>query len=87
MKGFEKIGVVSHLSFSSGNLILKAEWEARIGEPVYDWRKREIGRVFDFFGPVSSPFISVRPVVENPERYVGKPLYVKVDRAGKRVRR
>ncbi|RJS90407.1 H/ACA RNA-protein complex protein Gar1 [Candidatus Bathyarchaeota archaeon] len=80
MKGFERIGVVSHLSFSSGNLILKAEWEPKIGEPVYDWKKRKIGRVFDLFGPVASPFISVHPTVENPERYVGKPLYVKANK-------
>lgn len=77
MKGFDRIGVATHLSFSSGNLILKAEREARIGEPVYDGKKRRMGAVFDFFGPVSSPFISVRPTAKNPEGYVGKPLYVR----------
>ena len=84
MKKFIKIGVVKHLSFSSGNLILKAEQEARIGEPVHDWKKRKIGNIFDFFGPVSTPFISVSPTINKPEKYVGKPLYTRVSRGGNR---
>jgi RNA-binding protein len=71
------IGVVEHLSIGSGNLILRAEREVKIGEVVLDNKKKKIGTVFDFFGPVSSPFISIRPTVENPEKYVGKPLYIK----------
>jgi len=77
MKDFVAIGVVDHLSFGSGNLILRAEREVKIGEPVHDRKKRKIGIVFDFFGPVSSPFISVRPDIENPEEFFGKPLYIK----------
>lgn len=77
MKGFDRIGVVTHLSFSSGNLILRAEREVKIGKPVYDWKKRKVGAIFDFFGPISSPFISVHLTAKNPERYVGKPLYMK----------
>jgi RNA-binding protein len=71
------IGVVEHLSLGSRNLILRAEREVKIGETVLDEKKKEMGVVFDFFGPVSSPFISVRPTVDNPEKYVGKPLYIK----------
>ena len=77
MKDFVSIGVVDHQSFGSGNLILRAEREVRIGELVHDRKKRKIGTVFDFFGPVSSPFISVRPDIENPEEFVGKSLYIK----------
>lgn len=77
MKGFDRIGVVTHLSLGSGNLILKAEQEVKIGNSVYDWKKRRMGAVFDFFGPTSSPFISVHPTVKDPERLVGRPLYVK----------
>jgi len=76
MKGLA-IGAVDHLSLGSGNLILRAEREVKIGETVLDGKKKKMGVVFDFFGPVSSPFISVRPTVENPEKYVGKPLYIK----------
>ena len=76
MKGLA-IGAVDHLSHGSGNLILRAEREVKIGETVLDSKKKKMGVVFDFFGPVSSPFISVRPTVESPEKYVGKPLYVK----------
>jgi len=77
MKGFDRIGVATHLSFSSGNLILNAERQVRIGEPVHNSKKRKVGVVFDFFGPVSSPFISVRLEVDGVERYVGEPLYIR----------
>ena len=77
MKGFDRIGVADHLSFSSGNLILNAERPVRIGELVHDSKKSKIGVVFDFFGPVSKPFISVRLDVKDVDEYVGQPLFVK----------
>jgi len=80
MKGFDRIGVATHLSFSSGNLILNAERPVRIGEPVHNAKKSKVGRVFDFFGPVSKPFISVRLDLKEVEKYVGQPLYVKNSR-------
>jgi RNA-binding protein len=71
-----RIGVPSHISKSSGNLILKAERKARIGAPVLNREGRRIGFVYDLFGPISNPYIAVRPTVENPERYVEEPLYI-----------
>ncbi len=71
-----RIGVPSHISRSSGNLIMKAERKARIGSPVLDREGRRIGFVYDLFGPVSSPYIAVKPTVENPERYIDEPLYI-----------
>ena len=51
-----RIGVPSHISRSSGNLIMKAEHKARIGTPVLDREGRRIGFIYDLFGPVSSPY-------------------------------
>ena len=84
MKDFAEIGIVKHQSHGSGNLILRAEKEVKIGETVHDKKKKKIGTIFDFFGPVSSPFISVRPMIEKPEKYIGTPLYVKVATGGKK---
>lgn len=70
------LGTTSHLSSSSGNLILKAESDVRIGEAVLDRGGKRVGTVFDLFGPVSSPFVAVRPMVDDPERYVGEPLFL-----------
>ena len=76
MKSTRGLGTVSHLSNSSGNLILKAEAKVKIGEPAYAEGGRQIGVVFDLFGPVTNPFVAIRPRVKNPERYVGEPLYL-----------
>jgi RNA-binding protein len=37
---------------------------------------KPVGKVFDIFGPVSSPYAAVKPSVREPERFVGKRLYV-----------
>jgi len=60
---------------SSGNLILKAESLPRIGDQVVDENLRQIGSIFDIFGPVSSPYAAVRPIVEEPNRFIEGALY------------
>ena len=37
---------------------------------------KDIGTVFDVFGPVGNPYVSVKPSVRDPSRYVGQLLYV-----------
>lgn len=49
-----------HVS-SSKNLILKAEALPRIGAKVLNDRLKSIGTVFDIIGPVSSPYVVIRP--------------------------
>jgi RNA-binding protein len=77
MKPSRRLGKVLHISSNSGNLILKAEAIASIGEPVTDGGERPVGRVFDIFGPVSSPFIAVRPESDKPEKLIGRYLYIR----------
>ncbi len=70
------VGRVLHISRSSGNLIVEAEGkEVRIGEAVFDRGGRRVGSVFDIFGPVDSPFMSVKTRLKDPERLVGKELF------------
>ncbi len=64
-----------HVS-SSKNLVLKAESLPRINDEVVDENLKSVGIVFDVFGPFSSPYIAVRPSVEEPQRFVNRVLYV-----------
>jgi len=76
MRSKQRLGKALHISSSSGNLILKAERSVKIGDVVVDGRGNKIGSVFDLFGPVSAPFVAVKPRVESPGKYVGEPLFV-----------
>ena len=75
MKSRMRVGTVLHLSSSSGNLILKAESDIKIGEVILDSTGSTIGTVFDLFGPVSGPFVSVKPRIQYPERLQGETLF------------
>lgn len=56
-------------------MILKAENIPHIGDHVTDENLNPIGNVFDILGPVSSPYVTVRPNVETPNRLVKHILY------------
>jgi RNA-binding protein len=71
-----RVGTALHISRSSGNLILKAENNSKIGDPVFNSGGKKVGLIFDIFGPVKTPFISVRPRIKDPERLVGEPLFL-----------
>lgn len=70
------LGTTLHQSGSSGNLILKAENKARLGDTVLDREGRKVGTVFDLFGPVSNPYVAVKLGIDDPERYNGEPLFL-----------
>jgi len=55
---------------------LKAEKLPRIKDKVVDENLKSVGTVFDVFGPVSSPYVAVKPSVEEPQRLVDRVLYV-----------
>jgi RNA-binding protein len=71
-----RVGAPIHFSTSSGNLIIRSEVNLNIGDPIFNCRGKRIGIVFDIFGPVKAPFISIKPKNENPEKLVGEPLFV-----------
>lgn len=43
---------------------------------IYDDRKRKIGVVADVIGPINKPYLVIKPLVNKPEKYVGKQIYV-----------
>jgi len=81
-----RIGKVLHVA-KPGDLIARSEggFAPRIGDRVYGPDLRQVGVVADVFGPVASPYVAVRPLVDEPERLVGQVLYVRA--RGRRWRR
>jgi len=55
-----KLGVILHIS-SHGYIILRASLFPKIDSSVLTKRMKKIGKVHDVFGPVTSPFVSVKP--------------------------
>jgi len=75
MKHLQRVGRVLHIS-SNKNIIVKAEGKLpELGGKVVDENLKVVGEIFDIIGPVSSPYISIRPKTSKPEIFVNKPLY------------
>ena len=49
----------------------------KIGQSVVTKDLNKIGRIFDIFGPVNHPFISIQPSseIKEPEQFVGELVY------------
>jgi len=71
-----RLGKVLHVS-GSRCLILKTKGaQIPVGSKVLDSKLKDVGRIFDVFGPVSTPYVSVRPSTSDPSSLVGKVLYL-----------
>jgi RNA-binding protein len=79
----QRLGLVLHIT-PSRNIIIKTENTPRIGEPVVDENLKQVGKVFDIFGPVSSPYCSIKPSISNLQELVNKTLYVSPPRGERR---
>jgi rRNA processing protein Gar1 len=78
-KGRAKLGMVLH--FVDNKLIAKGERlevAKIINSIVIDEKKREIGRVYDVFGPVKRPYIGIRPVRSLKEKELKKLTNTKI---------
>ena len=71
----QRLGRALHIS-PSRNVIIKIENIPRIGETVVDENLRHVGKIFDIFGSVSSPYAAVKPTIREPEKLTSKMLYV-----------
>lgn len=71
------LGTAMHQSKGSKNIIIVLMTEAKIGQPVSDKSGTIIGKIFDIFGPVESPYASVRLSKGlDLEKVSGKPVYL-----------
>jgi RNA-binding protein len=55
----------------------------KIGEKVVDENLKPVGKVFDVFGPVSSPYVAVRPTIQKPEKLINRMLYLSPSKRSK----
>lgn len=60
----------------SRNIIVTIGNLPRIGETVVNENLKRIGKVLDIFGPVSSPYASVKPTIQENGKLADKMLYV-----------
>ncbi len=70
-----RLGKVIHLS-SNKNLILRSKLSLKLRTTVIDNNLVQVGKIRDIFGPVTSPYVSIKPSVKNPKKYVGRVLYL-----------
>ncbi|MGZ4863495.1 MAG: H/ACA ribonucleoprotein complex subunit GAR1 [Halobacteriota archaeon] len=74
-----KLGVILHIS-SHGYIILRAALFPKINSSVLTKRMERIGKVHDIFGPVLSPYISVKPSKKmasaDLKKLIGEKVYV-----------
>ena len=70
----QRLGRAIHVT-PSRNVIIKVETPPKIGEKVVDRELKQVGTVSDLFGPVSSPYATVKATVENPKSLVNQMLY------------
>jgi RNA-binding protein len=79
----QRLGRVLHVS-PSRKIIAKTEKTPKIGETVVDENFRTVGKVFDIFGPVSSPYAAIRPTILKPEELTKKILYISPQKGERR---
>jgi len=76
LNALRKLGKVLHLT-PSNNLILRAKVDINaIGATVVSSLSDKVGIIHDVFGPVAMPYVSVKPLVKDPSKFVGKFLYL-----------
>jgi len=57
-------------------MIMKIENVPKIGGTVVNENLKPIGKILDIFGPISSPYASVKPTIQEAGKLANKMLYV-----------
>ncbi len=71
----QRLGLILHMT-PSRNIVVKLENVPRIGETVVDDNLKPVGKVLDILGPVSSPYATIAPAIQDPEKLVRKTMYI-----------
>ena len=71
-----RLGKILHFS-KSRSLIVKCDQAGfvKIGTKACDSKLKEIGKVQDLFGPIATPYVSIRPTNPAPTKFVGRIAY------------
>jgi RNA-binding protein len=70
----------------SQNIVVKTDKTQKIGSAVVDEKLKGVGKIFDVIGPVSSPYVVVKPAVKEPEKLTNKQLYLLLSKKGRSKR-
>ena len=73
-----RLGKVLHIS-KRGSIIIQTDKTPPVGRRsvVLDKKAQEVGIIIDVFGPVKTPYVSVRPKRNtDPQKLVGQMLYL-----------
>jgi len=73
----QRLGKVLHLS-NSRKLVLRTKVKVEAGTEVLSANWKSVGTVFDIFGPVGKPYVSIKTLISNPDHYIGRFLYTVV---------
>ncbi len=79
----QRLGKVLNVT-PSQNLVVKTENPPKLGAAVVDENLNLVGKIFDIIGPVSSPYVVVKPSLKNPEKMANKQLYVSPPKKNRR---
>ena len=71
----QRLGKVLHVT-PSQNIVVKIGKTPKIGSAVVDEKLRTVGKIFDVIGPVSSPYVVLKPAIKEPEKLTSKQLYL-----------
>ena len=71
----QRLGKVLNVT-PSQNIVVKTDKTPKIGSTVVDENLKVIGKIFDLIGPVSSPYVVVKPEVKGSEKLTNKQLYL-----------
>jgi RNA-binding protein len=64
----------------SHNIIARTSKIPKIGLSVIDEKLNVVGKVFDVIGPISSPYVIVRPAFKKPGKLTNKQLYLSISK-------
>jgi RNA-binding protein len=82
------LGKVMHQSKSSNNLIITLNSDVKIGQLVIDKDGKVLGKIFDIFGPVKTPYASIKLNQDiNLKKINEKPIFMSKNLSRKRNRR
>jgi len=71
------VGTIQDISHN-GDILARGKFVPRIGTEVYAMNRR-VGMIVNVFGPVSSPYITIRPRREKGEtlaELIGSEIYI-----------
>ena len=66
--------------------ILKTQITPKLGQPVFNSKKKRVGNVYELFGPVNSPYVIIKPASGiSPQKLIGMSLYIMEEKRTKKV--